>query len=68
MRHGGRRRGLGRGYRGVSTERVLEAAHAVAERAAHLGQPLCAEHEQQQYQQECDVNWIVESHVGELLS
>ena len=35
-----------------AVERVLEAPHAAAERAAHLGQTLGSEHEQQEDQQE----------------
>src|SRR5271165_6147328 len=46
----------------LAAERVLEAPHPAAERAAHLGQPLGAEHEEQEDEQECDVDWIVKTH------
>src|SRR5262249_31771952 len=55
--HSSRSGGLGR----LAAQRLLEAAHAATERAAHLGQALCAEHEQHHDEQEGDVNWVVES-------
>src|SRR5262245_59632551 len=41
---GGRRRNLARVV--LATDRVLELAHALTERASHFGEPLGAEHEQ----------------------
>src|SRR5262245_19417744 len=41
---GGRRRDLSRVV--LAADRVLELAHALAERPPHLGEPLGAEHEQ----------------------
>src|ERR1022692_1955945 len=46
----------------LAADRLLEAAQARAERAAHLGQPLGAENEQQQDEDEGEVNWVIESH------
>ena len=41
----------------------LELAHSTAERATDLGQPLRAEHEQQDYDEKGDVQGIIETHV-----
>src|SRR5262249_5157229 len=39
----------------LAGDRVLELAHALAERAPHLGQPLRAEDEQDDHEQNCDL-------------
>src|SRR5689334_5715091 len=49
------------GCRVLTADRLLKATKAVAERLAHLGQALGAEHEQQQDEDEGNVKWIVES-------
>ncbi len=45
----------------VALQRVLEAAQALAHRFTHLGQALGAEDHQDHDQDECDVQWVVES-------
>src|ERR1700680_4980076 len=46
----------------LAVQRLLEAAHAAAQRATHLGKALGAEHEQRNDQQEEQVNWILKTH------
>jgi hypothetical protein len=48
---------------GLTGHRGLELAHPATERAADLGQALGAEHQQQDYDEECDVEGVVEAHV-----
>src|ERR1019366_1191928 len=58
LRGQGRRLGDRRLF-GLAADRILELAHAAAERAPDLGQAPGAEHQQQDYDQESDVEWVI---------